>query len=276
MNAWLWGAAVLAGAWTVLAALLYAGQDSMLFFRRPPDPAAEAHLLRLAPGAVPLRVPTADGQVLAGWLVHRQGAAGQAPALVYFGGNAEEATGFLLDSLELPVTLAAVNYRGYGASTGTPGEAALKADALAVHDAVASLTNGRVAVMGRSLGAGLAAHVAANRDVAAVVLVTPYDSIRAVAQGHYPFVPVGILLRHPFDALPDAARAKAPALFLVAAHDDIIPPERARALHEAWAGDRRCVVVAGAGHNDLHQFPEYRRELTGFLEKTTGGTAPFH
>jgi uncharacterized protein len=267
---WLWAVLALGAAWVGLSALVYFGQEVMLFHPRPQDLDARERLRRLAPELAPLEVRTADGQTLSGWLLPRQGLAGPAPALVYFGGNAEEITGFFLDSLDLPgVSLAGADYRGYGRSTGQPGEAALKADALAVYDAAAARTGGRALVMGRSLGAGLAAHVAANRDVLAAVLVTPYDSILAVGREYYPFLPVGLLLKHPFEAVADAAGAAAPALFLVAGGDTVIAPARARALHDAWGGPKHWVLIAGADHNDLHLREDYRRALRYFLKEKT-------
>jgi pimeloyl-ACP methyl ester carboxylesterase len=91
-------------------------------------------------------------------------------------------------------------------------------------------------VIGRSLGSGVAVHVAAERKPAGVVLVTPFDSLRAVAQGIYPFVPVSLLLRHPFDSLALAPSIAAPMLALVATQDRVIAPAHARRLFEAWRG----------------------------------------
>jgi pimeloyl-ACP methyl ester carboxylesterase len=87
--------------------------------------------------------------------------------------------------------------------------------------------------------------------VAGAVLVSPYDSLAAVGRKHYPWLPVSLLLRHRFDALPDAKRNQMPLLVIVGESDSIIPPERSRALYDAWAGPKTWLAVPGADHNDL-------------------------
>lgn len=254
--------------WAGLAAYLYFAQNSILYQPRPVDAMLETSLMQEVPGLEVLLVVTRDGQTLAGWYLPRRMGRAVAPALVYFGGNAEDAADFLKQAKNFPdVSIVSVNYRGYGRSTGVPGEQALKDDALAVYDQAVVETGRPALVMGRSLGAGLAAHVAANREVLAALLVTPYDSLLAVAKGHYPFMPVSYLLRDQYDALADAAKALAPAMFITANLDGTIPPEHGRALYNAWKGPKRLVNVHGAGHNDITQYPTYQSSSAGFVKE---------
>src|SRR5205823_14467096 len=132
----------------------------------------------------------------------------------------------------------AVNYRGYGAGEGEPGERDCAADALAMYVAGVrreDVDPRRIVGFGRSLGTPIAVHLAAERPVAGAVLVSPFDSMTAIGKTHYPFLPVSLLLRHRFDALPDAKRNTMPLLAIVGESDSIIPPERSRALFDAWA-----------------------------------------
>ena len=93
--------------------------------------------------------------------------------------------------------VAAFHYRGYAPSTGEPSASAILEDAIAIHDhVVASLAPDRIVAVGLSLGAGPAAHLAARRPIKGLILVTPFDSLRALAREHYPWAPVGLLLRH--------------------------------------------------------------------------------
>jgi uncharacterized protein len=250
--------------------VLYVAQDSIIFMRRPLDDGMRATLFKAYPDAREVHLATRTGPKLHGWFL-RNSDAQAAPVLIYFGGNAEEVTGFALDAAELAgVSLALFNYRGYGASGGTPSEAALYEDALAIYDFVASqpgVDPKRIIAMGRSLGSGVATYLAAQRQVSAVVLVTPYDSLGAVAQAAYPYVLVGPLLRHPFDSLARAPRIEAPMLALVAANDTVIPPAHAGRLVAAWKGPASAVVLDRAGHNDVHGHPNYWRSLRGFLAK---------
>ncbi|QLA17495.1 alpha/beta hydrolase [Desulfolutivibrio sulfoxidireducens] len=282
----------------ILAYLCYMGlmyflQDSQVFPGRSTDQALLTQLRAYNTALTDLSLTTPDGAVLAGYLLprtltvlparddpddphpDRPSAPTEVPApiLLYFQGNAEEAASFFLWSpAELPrFTLAAVNYRGYGASTGMATEQTVKADALAVFDALRARYPGApIAVMGRSIGSGVAAHVAANRPVSAVVLVTPYDSIRAVGQAAHPLLPVGLLLRQPFDVTPDAARVTAPTLFLIAANDTLIPPARAESLARVWAGPKDFRRI-NAGHNSILDSPDYWPFIRDFLTAVQNG-----
>ena len=121
-----------------------------------------------------------------------------------------------------------LNYRGYGASEGKPGEPALTADALAIGDAVArreDIDPRRIVVFGRSLGNAIAAHLAAERPavIAGAVLVSPYDSMTAIGRTHYPWLPVSMLIRHVFDSGAHAPKLRMPTLILMGDADTLIP-----------------------------------------------------
>lgn len=219
------------------------------------------------PGLEAVEIAAADGLRLRGWLV--KASRGAAPLLIYFGGNAEEVSWLVDEAPRLGGwALLLVNYRGYGRSEGHPGERALFADALRLYDwarARPDVATGRVAAMGRSLGGAVAVHLAAERPLAGVVLVTPFDSLTAVGQRHYPWLPVRWLLSHPFDALSRAPAIRTPMLCLVAGSDQIIPPVHAARLHAAWGGPRRWVEFSGADHNDIAAEPGYWPAIADFL-----------
>jgi fermentation-respiration switch protein FrsA (DUF1100 family) len=262
---------VVLAALLVLHAIVYFAQERLIFLPRPLDERVRAAVRNAAPDAERIDLPTADGYRLRGWYVPNGAPARKAPVLLYFGGNAEEVSALALEAGELRgISLVLVNYRGYGESTGEPGEQTLFADALAVYDHVASLPRvdrGRIVVMGRSLGSGVAAYVASRRAAAAVVLVTPFDSMRAVARTHYPFLWVGPLLKHPFDSAARAPAIDAPMLAIIAGADTIIPPRHARALVRAWRGRASSILLPAAGHNDVGMQPAYWPTIRAFLLK---------
>jgi len=262
----------------VIHVFLYFMQERMIFFPQPPDPEVVAAVRKAVPGVEEVMLKGAEGTLLQGWFVPGRGA-----TLIYFGGNAEEVSGFGLDSSELPgLALAYFNYRGYGRSQGTPGEAALYADALAIYDHVAArpgVDPKRIILMGRSLGSGVATYLATQRRVEALILVTPYDSVAALARSRYPFVLVDPLLRHRFDSMSRAANIAAPALIIAGADDRAIPPAHAAALARAWRGPVKSVVLPGAGHNDISMHDGYWRAVRAFLPATpsaSGRGAPGH
>ncbi len=121
--------------------------------------------------------------------------------MIYFGGNGEEVSWLVPEFSRVPDWAALlVNYRGYGLSEGQPSETKLYRDALALYDRATrrpDIDSGRVIVMGRSLGTGVATYLASQRPVAGVVLISPYDSLVQVAREAYPFLPVNLLAPTP-------------------------------------------------------------------------------
>lgn len=259
-------AGVLLALALVIYPFLYLMQDRMLFLRAGLDARQLAWARAQAPGAE-VRIPVADGVELHGWFVPAAGTV-PAPLLIYFGGNAEEVSAMLADRPQLPGwALLLVNYRGYGLSGGTPSQSALFADALALHDWARrrpEVDPDRIVAWGRSLGAGVAVQLAAQRPLAGVLLVSPYDSMAAVAQRHYPYVPVRWLFRHPFDALALAPSIRTPALAVAMAHDEVIPVHHSRRLMAAWGGPQRLLVFDDGDHNTLPA-RAYWAAVTAFL-----------
>jgi len=257
---------ILIGAGAGLSALLYFAQDRLIFYPQA-APGVLPHAADLAIEEVSIAMP--DGVSLRGWLAKPATAAGSLPLAIYFGGNAEEVSHMAVLAARLPGwALLAVNYRGYGGNGGSPSERALCSDALVVHDwAIQNpgFDSRRIVAMGRSLGSGVAVYLAAERQLAGVILVTPYDSLRAVAQRHYPLAPVALLLRHNFDSIGRAPHISAPVLMLAAGRDSVVPIGHARALFSKWAGPSTWREFADAGHNDLEADPDYWKEIAAFL-----------
>lgn len=150
-----------------------------------------------------------------------------------------------------------LDYRGFGKSSGRiQSQAQLEADVLAAWQQVAPQYEGRRRVIyGRSLGTGLAAGLAAQMQPELTVLVSPYQSMAAVARQHYPWVPQA-LLRYPLRTDLALAQVKGPVLLAHGALDNLIPASHSQAL-QLRAPQARLLVVPGAGHNDIHQFALY-------------------
>lgn len=242
-----------AGVYAALCLLLFAIQRSQIYFpvRGSAHPGAES--IRIPSGAASLQV----------WVEERPGPR----ALIYFGGNAEDV------ALNLPSfrsafpahSLYLVNYRGYGGSSGRPSERALLTDAEAVYDRVRA-AHPSIDVIGRSLGSGVAVHLASRREVGRLALVSPYDSLVNVAREHYAWLPVGLLMRDRYESAAKAPAVRAPVLAVIAGADEIIPPRRSQALVAAFApGQVQVVVLPGATHNSIDLFPQYLETLAEFI-----------
>lgn len=193
----------------------------------------------------------------------------QSLAVLYFGGNAENVLHSMaeLRNLYPDSSLYLMNYRGYGGSTGSPSEGALFSDAVALYDEVAD-THEEVIVMGRSLGTGVAVYLAESRPVEALILVTPYKSMVALASHYYPFLPVNPLLKDRFESYLRTPQIKVPVLALVAERDEVIPAKISSGLIETINPEKlEQVVVKGAGHNTIQEYDEYHRAIKNFMTR---------
>ncbi|NLC71823.1 MAG: alpha/beta hydrolase [Desulfuromonadaceae bacterium] len=250
-----------------LSLFLYFRQDSMIFLGAGLSPGMLEELRRGFPGSE-MRLRTSDGNGLHGWYLAANGAH-PAPLLIYFGGNAEDVSGMLLEHGHFPgISLLLFNYRGYGLSEGRPSQKNLIGDALFLYDHFASrpeVDRERIILMGRSLGTCVAVELASRRKVERLVLISPFESLRSLARKLFPWFPVGPFLRHPFDAIDLAPAITAPLLAIIAERDRIVPPEHSRRLLAAWGGETRTVVIAGADHNDLGPQPEFWSAIQEFV-----------
>ena len=234
-----------------LCGILYLFQRDLIYFPQPRSPGSTATILTL---------PMDGAQVL----VASRPRSGL-NALLYFGGNAEDVS-YSLPSLSTAFPNYAVylmHYRGYGGSSGKPSEAALFADALALFDKVRA-DHQNIVVVGRSLGSGVAVHLASLRPVARLVLVTPYNSLQELAAQQFPYFPVCWLLLDKFESWRYAAHVTVPTLIVAAEHDEVVPRTSTEALYKRFPpGFASLKVLAGTSHNTISESPEYMPLLKG-------------
>lgn len=253
-----WAAIAVAAVYLALCVLLYVQQRRLIYYPQ---------FTQAAPEHTDLAITRPDA-VLRGRAVNP----GQQDAVLYFGGNAESVDANREAFAQWLPSHAAylVAYRGYGASDGEPSEAALLADALAVYDEVAKRhPSGDIAVVGRSLGSGVATHVAAQREIGNLVLITPFDSLAAVAQSHYPVFPVGLLLRDRYDSVARLPHHRGRLLVLRSGRDAVVPPPHTDRLLAAFKRPARVVDFPHASHDDLSADPAYWPAIRDFLARDT-------
>ncbi|TVR73937.1 MAG: hypothetical protein EA408_03645 [Marinilabiliales bacterium] len=254
----------------IIAALLYFFQESLIFFRQPLNAGRQQYIEQNYKQVEEVGLKTHDGKDLHGWLVKSDGN-GPSPLLIYFGGNAEEVSWMIEEAGGLKGwSVLLMNYRGYGKSTGRPGETALLGDALLLYDVFSNrddIDRNNIAVMGRSLGTAMAVHLSARRDVSKTVLVSPFGSMANIARENFPFIPVRILMRQKFHVLPFAQEAYNPMLTLVASNDNIVPARHSKMLYEAWQGAKSYHVIRNTNHNTISANPAFWEYVTAFLER---------
>lgn len=188
-------------------------------------------------------------------------------ALLYFGGNGEDVS----ESLSAFVTafrdhaIYLLHYPGYGRSSGSPSEELIQAAALAAFDKIHE-DHEIVDVVGRSLGSGVATHLASERPVHRLILVTPYDSLAEIAASRFPYFPVRWMIEDRFESSRYAQIVRAPTLLLEAENDEIIPPENTERLFDAFAkGVATRTVIPMSGHNTISDSPRYLEAIQSAL-----------
>ena len=247
---------VLASLYLLILLLLWLLQTRILF---PATPGGA-----LPQGAERLLLTAADGTRLEG--VHLAPTVGgrTGPVLIGFGGNAwsgHDVADYLHD-LYPKSDVIVFNYRGYAPSGGTASAAALIADAPLIHDLAATRFPGRpIVAIGFSVGTGIAAGLARDREPAGLILVTPFDSLGRVVSDHYPWVPVRLLFRHPMPVSDWLSRTRVPVALIGAGGDTLIPPARTEALGRSLPNLIFDRTIAGAGHNDIYRRSDFQAAM---------------
>lgn len=157
---------------------------------------------------------------------------------------------------ERAVNVWGVNYPGYGGSTGPARLAAIGPAALAAYDALKTVAGEKpIVVFGASLGTTAALHVAAKRPVAGVILHNP-PALRQMIMEKFGWwnlwllaAPVAAQIPSDLDSIANAKASRAPAIFLLAENDTIVPPKYHHRVADAYAGEKRVIILKGADHN---------------------------
>jgi hypothetical protein len=241
-------------AYAGVVALLYVAQRSLIFR------GAHMQSQRLDHPRAPerLELATPGGEVLRGMLF--RASPGSTDLVIGFGGNTQDAEVLGQDlAARLPhADLVVFHYRGYGPSTGRPSEAAVYADALAIYDAMAlRLRPARTFAVGISLGSSVASYLSKHRLLAGMVLVTPFDSIAAIAKEQYFWVPVGLLLHQRFESVEHMGANQTPVAMIAAEDDRVVRPQRTAALRKQIANLVFDRTLAGASHATINNLPAY-------------------
>ncbi|MDN3516335.1 alpha/beta hydrolase [Aquisalimonas lutea] len=241
------------GAYLAVMGLLYGMQSRLIHLPGVPGRAIAATPDEHGLPWEEVTLRTEDGVRLHGWFV--PGPGGEARwTFVFFHGNAGNIS-HRLDSLvlfhELGVATLIIDYRGYGRSGGQPSEQGLYRDARAAWQYLVEergLPPGEIIAFGRSLGAAVAAHLAAERPVGGLVLESAFTSAPDLGAELYPVFPVRMLarFRYPTRALVDDVDA--PVLVVHSPDDDIVPFRHGRAIYDAAPEPKTFLRIQG-DHN---------------------------
>jgi uncharacterized protein len=260
----------LVGLYVVVVGLLWTFQEK-LTFPAPraalPDPATS-----IGEGEQ-IALTMKNGTRLVGWYLPPLG--GQSPrsaGLLWFYGNGENIAAIwpvIRDFRPPHAALLVLDYAGYGASDGKASEAGMYEAADLAYEALRSRPDvdpRRLYVYGRSLGTAPATYLASTREVAGLILESPFTSARGMAARHYRIVP-RILVRLRLDNIGRMPAIRCPTLIFHGTADMLVPIQMGRDVAAAAGGAVEFVMIEGSGHNDTYALggKAYRDRLANFV-----------
>jgi len=167
---------------------------------------------------------------------------------------------------ELGFSVLAIDWRGFGSSSGAPSQAGLQLDAEAALAWLARRTDpARVAVLAESIGTGVAIELAAKHRVGALVLEAPYFSMLDLAQRYVPVFPIRRLLRDPLRSDLLIGEIRTNLLIQHGRRDRVVPFAQAERLYAIAPEPKRLIAYPRGGHNDLAERHGSYRDLEAFV-----------
>ncbi len=236
---------LLSAAWGLQRRLVY-------FPSSTPVPSAAS----VIPGARDVLLTTSDGLELGAWYVPA-GAADRGVTVLVAHGNAGDRAGRAPLARALAAKGFAVlmfDYRGYGGNPGSPSEAGFIRDAGAARDFLIDRIGtrpDRLLYYGESIGAAVVTALATQHPPGAMLLRSPFTSLAAAGQVHYPYLPLRLLLRDTYPVAQQIEQVKAPVTVVYGDADTVIPSSQSKQVAASAPALRRAVRVDGADHNDL-------------------------
>ena len=200
-------------------------------------------------------LPRADGARQFAWIMPAPNATPESPWVLFLHGNAATIAAKVNiahygELRKLGLNVIAPEYRGFGGLDGVPTEGALGTDARAAYDylrTVRKVPPSRLVIFGWSLGSAVAVTLASQVEAAGLILEGAPASLIDIGQQQYPFFPIRLVMRNPFESIERIGRVRAPILFLHSPEDAVIPISEGRRLYNAARSEKTFVEVRG-GH----------------------------
>jgi uncharacterized protein len=218
---------------------------------------------------------TSDGERLQAWMLK---ADDPRAIVVYFhgnGGNLSIWAPILADVARHGHDVFAIDYRGYGLSSGRPTEAGIYRDADAVLEHVSKTLSPSgsgpqpILYWGRSLGTAVAAYAASRRRPDGIILEAGFPDARAIVRTSPVLAFLSIFSTYRFATASQLEHVDAPALVIHGDADQVIPFSLGQALFERLKGDKTFVTIPGGDHNDARPTDErlYWDAVDAFVRK---------
>jgi fermentation-respiration switch protein FrsA (DUF1100 family) len=250
------------------AAIVYFAQPSLIYY---PETGRDIVATPMDAGLdyETVEIDTPDGETLQGWFVPAPDARGTVLFLHGNAGNVSHRMDYLSMFHSLGYSTFIIDYRGYGASSGTPSEQGTYLDAEAAWQYLTEYRNidpERIILFGESLGGAVAAWLAAREKPGALVLASSFTSVPDMAAKLFPILPVRLLSRFEYDTLKSLKSVSCPVFIAHSPEDEVVPYVQGRALYAAAPEPKQFLQLQG-GHNRGLIFvrKEWADELDRFI-----------
>ena len=269
---------VAGAAWVALSLYVYFMQERVVFLPHLPGRALEVMPDAYGLDYADVYLDTSDGVRVHGWYVSTDNPAGTVLFLHGNAGNISHRIDSIAIFIELGFDVLIIDYRGYGQSEGTIGEAGAYRDAEAAYRYLVqdrAIDASRIVIFGRSLGGAVAAQLAATNAAGALIVESSFTSAADMAAELYPFLPVRLLLRLDFPVVEHVAAVNMPVLVVHARDDEIIPFAMGEQLFAA-APEPKSFLALDGDHNTafLYDKERYVEGLRRFLSASLTQSVP--
>jgi pimeloyl-ACP methyl ester carboxylesterase len=203
----------------------------------------------------------------------------QGKVVLYLHGNSDNLQRWASnhpDFTERGFDFLAIDYRGYGKSRGVPTEEGLYKDAAsAYHFLLESYEPEQIYIFGRSLGTGVAGHLAAHQEAAMLMLETPYYSIKDIFKRQAPFLYLPFDLQYELPLHRYLEKIDIPVYIFHGTADEVIPYSSAAAIKPNLPSDDHFLTIPGGRHKGLNAYEAYQKYLDQILlEENTSLESP--
>ncbi len=256
----------------LMVGVIYFIQPALFFYPYHDAQAYEA--LRETENFQEISIPHQKGY-LHGWL-HRDPQTGSAPLVILYGGNSQNSSAWfrMFENTDTfrwfrGYDVLFVDYPGYGLSDGKPGEKTLFSAGLAVFDYSKTIedTNGKVILLGYSIGTGVATYVASQRTIDGLILLAPYDKGLSLYNDACNIFhgPLTLLARFKFDSVTYAQEVTVPTILLASRDDEVIPYAHAIELSRHFPDLKEILILEGINHEGFFYSSQVLEQIQEYL-----------
>jgi len=199
-----------------------------------------------------LWITTKDGQKLHAWWMPSELA--EYTVLFFHGnaGNISRGEKRMRLFREMGCNAFAVEYRGYGISTGKiKKEEDVFADADASWEYLITklgIPEEKIIIWGWSMGGAVAVNLAQQKNCHALVMESTFYSLADMAPGYFLLFPKKLLMRYYFKSGEKLSNIKVPVLFIHSRTDETVPYTQGVRLYETFSGTKKFMEITG-DHN---------------------------